>query len=857
MEQLLTNFLSSDESTQQKATEELNEMIEDSSIFPQLFEQFPQHQNDPLTRAISIILLDSIRRKFKEQTIEDKNTIAEQVFAALFLVNPDISPHLIECARIILSDNEINPDPYVSTAFEHIHSMDDIEKVYSSLSVVSAWLLVKGVSKSFFVPEIQAEMANLITTFNALLSDESNYRFISLITDITNHLLFIDPHIYEVEETIPLFTHFIEVLGSESCPEKEKSSIYNLLQFNLTSFTNANCKPNQAQFNQAFMENICPALVESLLTKFPKNQLQISYAYKLINTLVYRGINTEQFLNPEYFFGVLVEGCKLTSEDVQTFEAVPEQFFSFCYDVVPKTTENECYRDENDILTPRIAFSKLVKTIANTPAISEFMGSILEFGTSESSDETELEVKLFLLSLYTMAIRENESILPFITSILEQTDSPIVTATCLSVLVNLEGDNESKMQIATQFMSTDYNACISLLAVYAFDRAYSCDTELPCEMNELVLALLQIASTICDPLPGTLLNALCRHNPEAFKDSAAEIIQSFLSMWSIYEESHYGNNIIIGITNMISFLPVESEEFSELVPQLIEFVADQFTNNQSNECELQEMELITEIVKKVPEPTEEVLGLIPLFMEMIKSGEHYYLIDTMVTFASCLISKPEIFSVDGFFDQIVAFGDLLLESDQLPDTVSLALLFFADIIQNAGVESIPIAERALAFIEHSSDTIFFSAIAIVASAIKVSLEAASQTFDAGIFQGMLGSIERLSSCDPIVGNLIVYALSVLAAAGNTDFIEQILNLASHFQKIALCSEEQDDEDFNIDDIDLSEEDFDATVKVTYLQHILPSDKMTTKEAIAPIAENTEIMSNLSEELKELISQISK
>ena len=880
MDQILAAFSSNDDEIQKQAADSMNEMIFDPSFYSLLFENLTSNFNDPKTTQILLILHESIRRAYKYLDIDIKNYISSNIFNfALELNDLTNASTIIESILFIFSDESTNPDTIIEQCFSTILSIDphSLLKDHIALSIISNWLLVYGVKKAFFTQEIHELLKQLFPKFIYLTNQQNSiteeslavtrFSFIPLIIKIIDHMIFRDSFLIFDNDLLIQIQQLIEILNSEECPPTEKSSIYAFLTIQLNSFINPNCDENKKEFHQNFLEICVPILFDHLINHFPKNTLHITYCLQLLNTFFKYQIGLDYLLNLEYFYTVLVKSCILSDEDIENFETVPEQFFSFCYDISPLSVNSYTKNDKDDILTPRYTFSKLFSSICSKYSSNEiyqqFIQNLIQILATDSDNDKEIEVKLFVFSLYTKHFQEDQDVFNLILQTLEATDSQIITATCLAGLINLDIEKEKRLEIATHFIlgSENQNPCISLMSLYLFDRCFIIDDSLTSDLNELISSILNIAGSICDPLPGILLNTLYRHYPQLFTEYSLDIIQTLISMWPLYQESHNGDNIILGITNIISTLPSESEIFQSLVSPLLEFVIEQFKDNPNNECERQMLELIKELVLKIQQPTEDIISLIPFFIELIQTGNFFYLIDQFVKITSIIVSMTNVFSYDGFFDQTVELVTILLNSEELPAS---SLLLVSAIIQNAGPESISLVELSFPFLESKSDEVFLSAFTIICSSIIVNYEGSISIINQSVFSLLFEYIDRISNCDPIVLPLIINAISLLTLHNIDErALESCFFLAQKlYHIIEIAKQSAKEEEINLDDIDLNDDSFfdddesDIITKNTvYLLHILPSDKLTLKESLVPLSSNQNLIESLSEENKNFYQNI--
>ena len=875
MDQLLAAFSSDNEEIQRQAAESMGEIIYDPNFYAALFETLNSHLADPLSTQLLLILHEAIRRAYKDLDDETKNLISSSVFSLAFEINDTTnSSTIIESIRFIFADETTNPEVIIQNSLSILLSKEPqpILKEFVSLSVISNWLLIYGVEKNFFTQEIHDLIKQLFPWFIEILNRqncESNdssqitkYSFLPLITKIIDHIIFRDPFLTFDGDLLLQIQTLIELLNDENCLTTEKSTIYSFLTLHLSSFLNPNCEENRREFHDQFIENCLPILMDHFTNHFPSAQLHASYCLELLNTCFKYNIGLDIIINLEYFYPVLVNSCILSDEDVENFNTVPEQFFSFCYDISSVNSS----KMNLDILTPRYIFSKLFRSICSNYVANEnihqFIENLLEILTVESSNEKELEVKLFVLSLYCKHFQDNSVVFDILLQVLEATDSQIITSTCLAGMINLDIEKEKRLEIAVQFIldNENHNPCISLMALYLFDHTYLIDDDFPCELNDLIGSLLNIAGSICDPLPGLLLNALCRHYPQLFAEYSGDIIQTLVSLWPLYQESHDGDNIINGITNIICTLPSESEAFNSLVSPLINFVVEQFKENPNNECEKQMFELISEIIAKVKKPTDDIISLIPFFIELLQTGNFFYLIDSIVKTSSLIVQKSNIFSFDGFIEKAVELAATLLSSEELP---SAPLLFIATIIQCSGPESIQLVEYCIPYLDSKSDEVFLSAICVISSAIKNNCSIAFSYLNPSIYSIFFENIERISNCDPVVLPLIINAISFLFINGVDErALESCFFLVQKLHHISEIAKQNAQEDFNMEDIDFDDDSFfeddEADIisrNTVYLLHILPSDKLTLKECLLPILQDPNLVEPLPEEYKQLLHVI--
>lgn len=118
-------------------------------------------------------------------------------------------------------------------------------------------------------------------------------------------------------------------------------------------------------------------------------------------------------------------------------------------------------------------------------------------------------------------------------------------------------------------------------------------------------------------------------------------------------------------------------------------------------------------------------------------------------------------------------------------------------------------------------------------------------------------MDRITKCDPVILPLLIKGFSILAIYGVDErAAETSLILAQRFYtNLSNAGKDQEIPTSDFEDFELSDDSSDELSIIIYLDHILPSDKMTLKQALEAFGQNQQIYDSLSDEHKQLYNDI--
>jgi len=722
----------------QESVDKIMNSISDPSFFEfilELIENNINEKNEQLMKVLLVVLVEISRKKVDLVISMLNNELIRNRILWLQLNMAKEYRNFIE--EVFLAAANANTEKFEEIVVYLLNSISDatpINEIASIVSLLSEWS--KSSSLSAVAEVFHSHILSIIhacislTVINEDSCDLLGY-IASILKELTNRRVFLLDNV--LLESMLALSRVCTYDSAEIYVMHMKVCVIDLFSSMILNVFQKWKNENELQvWRECFSVEVLPSILSTSveITKTPIDSKLGDSLFMLYYRFICFDIESDVFINEEFFENIVIPAAKLTNNDIADFVDNPSSYIAFCFD----GSNEEHY-------TSRICAYHFVElSTKNYIHIFDPINLLM----SHNDDMTDFEAKVFLLQSYVSVCPVDPEIIEVYSNLLTQDIPPQLVVSLMRLLSMLmsHSDPISGISISTHFITNSDSYVIQYAASIFLDECLKDIGEgldeigelLELPYNDLFTVLLHLSNELHLELPTILMEKIFKIGGSAFTEFALELVKKLMLMWSSNQES--GGDIeeltavaqMDSIVTILETMPPDSQMLKEFSSQMLQFLIDgiaKFPQSHSTPSQIRAGSVFS---MKLSDPTQELFDFIDKVLstpEVILESSMF--LDSISLLVCPLISNPQshffTYSNGELLNKVSHIIGKSLDLSEDPDTISLSLFMASCLIQSGGYNIIELIPKTIDIVNNKKQsTVLFGAFYLIGSACLINID---------------------------------------------------------------------------------------------------------------------------------------